>query len=79
MTLNKKQKTYLFTEILDQHDLIKIFETTDLKWLCSQKVVIKNEDSHGWKELWCDGELVTSLNFATYGSEWNKNLDELSK
>lgn len=76
MKLNVKQKKFLFTYMLSNSDKVKIFETTDLKWLCSQKVEIKNEDVHGWRELWCDGELVTTLNFATY-KEWDEILNNI--
>lgn len=82
MKLNKKQKLFLFTEMLSDSDKIKIFETNDLDWLCSQKCEIKNEDAYGWQELWCDGEMVTKLNFATYGVQWNEvllNIDEYER
>lgn len=69
---------YLFTQILSKNDLIKLFETINLKWLCGQKVEIKNEDSHGWKELWCDKELITSINFPL-NPGWQYDLDHIDE
>ena len=79
MLLNKKQKRYLFTEILSKEDLIKLFETTDLKWLLSRKVKISEIDTHGWKPLIVDGEKITDLNFSQYGERWNEVLNNIDE
>lgn len=76
MVLNQKQKKYVFTQILSKKDLVKLFETTNLEWLCKQKVEIKNEDAQGWKELWCDKELITKLNFPLCPG-WQTALDDI--
>lgn len=79
MPLNKKQKQFLFTAILEKESLVKIFETTNLKWLCSQKVVIGKDDGHGWKPLIVNGVEETKLNFAMYGEFWNEVLENIEE
>lgn len=77
MKLNKKQKLYLFTEILDKDSLYKIFETADIDWLCSLEVKIEKPDKDGWRPLIVDGRHETSLNFDLYGERWNEILDNI--
>lgn len=76
MLLNKKQKRFLFTEILNDEDKIKLFETTDLNWLLSLKIKIK-KGTLGWKSLVVDNEEITQLNFFKYGEEWNEVLNNI--
>ena len=76
LTLNKKQKLFLFTEILDKESLVKIFETTDLKWLCSRKVVLGDYDDYGWRPLFVDGDEMTSLNFFN-NPGWDEILNNI--
>lgn len=76
MVLNKKQKLYLFTAILDNESKVKIFETTDLNWLCKQKAKIGNKDDFGWRPLIINGEQITLLNFAQ-NPDWDEVLNDI--
>lgn len=77
MVLNKKLKKLIFTEAFSKADLMKIFDTTDVEWLVSQKVVLK-DDIGGWKKVFLNGEEYTSLNFTldAYWIEIFNNIDD---
>ena len=77
MTLNKKQKIFIFTHVLSKHDLVKIFETDNTDWLCKQKVALK-DGVKGWKDLYMNGEMYTSLNFPQ-NPGWQTILDDIDE
>ena len=78
MVLNKKQKMFVFTDVLSDEDKVKIFETTDIKWLTSQRVAIGKDDGHGWKPLIVNGEEMTLLNFKN-NPGWQEVLDHIDE
>ena len=58
--LTKKQKLYLFTQIIPESDLAKIFDITDIDYLVKQNITLK--DNNGWYDLYWDKDLYTYLN-----------------
>lgn len=75
MKLNKKQKLFLFTQVISNQDKVKIFETDDVDWLVSRNVELK-EWYRGWKRLIVDGEEYTQLNFPN-NPDWSEILDNI--
>ena len=77
MLLTKKQKKFLFTEVMSKEDQVKIFETCDLEWLLNQKFRLEN-DLYGWKGIWLGKEKQTILNFPN-NPGWQEVLDHIDE
>lgn len=72
--LNPNQIRYLLTQWFSQSDLVKIFETLDLGWLCEQNFEISCPENDDWVEVYMDGRNCTSIRTSGKCSVWYEKL-----
>lgn len=73
--LNSNQIRYLLTQWFSQSDLVKIFETLDLDWLCEQSFELGYPDND-WVDVYMDGRNCTSIRISGKCSVWFRKLLE---
>ena len=80
--LTKKQKMFLFKNIMDAADVVKIFDLCELAaidyWLVKEPVSLK-KNSDGWYGVYVDNQLYTSLNPNVEPEQFNILLNGLNK